>query len=138
MMGIDDAVAAGCTLVDTVVKRIWPDATEIEKDKLAQMTQELQSEWANQLQQIEVNKIEAASSSLFVAGWRPFVGWVGAAALAYASIIEPISRFVATVIYAYTGVFPVINTEITLQILLALLGLGSMRSFEKSKGVHDK
>ncbi len=138
MMGIDDAVAAGCTLVDTVVKRIWPDATEIEKDKLAQMTQELQSEWANQLQQIEVNKIEAASSSLFVAGWRPFVGWVGAAALAYAAIIEPISRFVATVIYAYTGVFPVINTEITLQILLALLGLGSMRSFEKSKGVHDK
>ena len=138
MIGIDDAVAAGCTLVDTVVKRIWPDATEIEKDKLAQMTQELQSEWANQLQQIEVNKLEAASSSLFVAGWRPFVGWVGAAGLAYAAIIEPVFRFIATVIFSYTGLFPVLNTEITLQILMALLGIGSMRSFEKFKGVHDK
>ena len=138
MIGIDDAVAAGCTLVDTVVKRIWPDATEIEKDKLAQMTQALQSEWANQLQQIEVNKIEAASSSLFVAGWRPFVGWVGAAALAYAALIEPISRFVATVIFNYTGLFPILNTEITLQILMALLGFGGMRSFEKAKGVHHK
>jgi len=138
MMGIDDAVAAGCTLVDTVVKRIWPDATEIEKDKLAQMTQALQAEWANQLQQIEVNKIEAASSSLFVAGWRPFVGWVGAAALAYAALIEPMSRFVATVIFNYTGLFPILNTEITLQILMALLGFGGMRSFEKAKGVHNK
>ena len=138
MIGIDDAVAAGCTLVDTVVKRIWPDATEIEKDKLAQMTQALQSEWANQLQQIEVNKIEAASSSLFVAGWRPFVGWVGAAALAYAALIEPVSRFIATVIFNYTGLFPILNTEITLQILMALLGFGGMRSFEKAKGVHHK
>lgn len=138
MIGIDDAVAAGCTLVDTVVKRIWPDATEIEKDKLAQMTQALQSEWANQLQQIEVNKIEAASSSLFVAGWRPFVGWVGAAALAYAALIEPMSRFIATVIFNYTGLFPILNTEITLQILMALLGFGGMRSFEKAKGVHHK
>ena len=138
MIGIDDAVAAGCTLVDTVVKRIWPDATEIEKDKLAQMTQALQSEWANQLQQIDVNKIEAASSSLFVAGWRPFVGWVGAAALAYAALIEPMSRFIATVIFNYTGLFPILNTEITLQILMALLGFGGMRSFEKAKGVHHK
>ena len=138
MIGIDDAVAAGCTLVDTVVKRIWPDATEIEKDKLAQMTQALQSEWANQLQQIEVNKIEAASSSLFVAGWRPFVGWVGTAALAYAALIEPMSRFIATVIFNYTGLFPILNTEITLQILMALLGFGGMRSFEKAKGVHHK
>ena len=138
MMGIDDAVAAGYTLVDTIVKCIWPDATEIEKDKLAQMTQELQAEWANQLQQIELNKIEAASSSLFVAGWRPFVGWVGAMALAYSAIIEPISRFIAMVIFAYTGTFPGINTDVTLQILMALLGLGSMRSFEKAKGVHTK
>ncbi len=136
MMGIDDAVAAGCTLVDTVVKRIWPDATEVEKDKLAQLTLQLQAEWANQLAQLDVNKIEAASSSLLVAGWRPMVGWVCAAGLAYAAILEPLARFVATVGFAYLGVFPVIDTEITLQILLALLGLGGMRTFEKFKGVH--
>ena len=136
MLGIDDAIAAGATLVDTVVKRIWPDATEVEKDKLAQLSLQLQAEWANQLAQIEVNKIEAASSSLFVAGWRPMVGWVCGAGLAYAAILEPIARFIATVVCAYVGVFPVIDTGITLQILMALLGLGGMRTFEKFKGVH--
>lgn len=136
MLGIDDAIAAGATLVDTVVKRIWPDATEVEKDKLAQLTLQLQAEWANQLAQIEVNKIEAGSSSLFIAGWRPMVGWVCGAGLAYAAILEPIARFIATVVCAYVGVFPVIDTGITLQILMALLGLGGMRTFEKFKGVH--
>ena len=138
MIGIDDAIAAGATLVDMVVKRIWPDATELEKDKLAQLTLQLQAEWANQLGQLEVNKIEAASSSLLVAGWRPMVGWICATGLAYAAILEPIARFIATVGFAYLGVFPAIDTGITLQILLALLGLGGMRTFEKFKGVHAK
>jgi len=135
MFGIDDAVAAGSTLIDTVVKRIWPDATEVEKTKLQQLTEQLQSEWANQLAQIDVNKTEAQSSNLFVSGWRPAVGWVCAAGLGYVSIIDPIARFISIVIFAYTGAFPLINTEITLQILLALLGLGTMRSYEKKHGV---
>ncbi|TAN71598.1 MAG: hypothetical protein EPN17_00910 [Methylobacter sp.] len=138
MFGMDDAVAAGATLIDTVVKRVWPDATELEKIKLEQMSQALQAEWTNQLAQIEVNKVEAASSSLWVSGWRPFVGWVCGAALAYAALIEPIARFVAMVAFSYPGAFPVINTELTLQVLLGLLGLGWMRSSEKKAGVAGK
>ncbi|MGZ8171825.1 MAG: 3TM-type holin [Methylobacter sp.] len=137
-MGIDDAIAAGATLIDTVVKRVWPDATEVEKAKLAQMTETLQAEWNNQLAQIEVNKIEAASTSLLVSGWRPAIGWVCAAGLAYAAILEPLARFAATVVFAYVGAFPVIDTEITLQILFALLGLGGMRTYEKARGVHAR
>lgn len=135
MLGIDDAVAAGATLIDTVVKRVWPDATELEKIKLEQMTQGLQAEWANQLAQLEVNKVEAASSSLLVAGWRPFVGWVCGVALAYAALIEPVLRFVATVAFKYAGTFPVIDADITLQVLFGLLGLGSLRTFEKARGL---
>jgi hypothetical protein len=138
MFGVDDAVAAGATLIDTVVKRVWPDATEVEKAKLAQMTETLQAEWNNQLAQIEVNKIEAASSSLLVSGWRPAIGWVCAGGLAYAAILEPLARFAATVVFTYAGAFPVIDTEITLQILFALLGLGGMRSYEKARGVHAR
>ncbi|MGZ8232484.1 MULTISPECIES: 3TM-type holin [Methylobacter] len=138
VMGIDDAIAAGATLIDTVVKRVWPDATEVEKAKLAQMTETLQAEWNNQLAQIEVNKIEAASTSLLVSGWRPAIGWVCAAGLAYAAILEPLARFAATVVFAYVGAFPVIDTEITLQILFALLGLGGMRTYEKARGVHAR
>lgn len=88
-----------------------------------------------QIAQIKVNKEEAKSTSWFVAGGRPAVMWICASALAYASIIEPIARFTAKVMFAYTGDFPVIDTDITLQILFGILGLGAYRSVEKLKGV---
>lgn len=135
MFGIDDAVGAVATLADSAVKRIWPDATAIEQKKLDLLNQELQSQFLGLLAQIEVNKIEAQSASILVSGWRPFVGWVCGVALAYAALIEPILRFVATVVFKYTGAFPVIDTDITLQVLLGLLGLGAMRSFEKKAGI---
>jgi len=135
MFGIDDAIAAVTTLADSAIKRIWPDATEIEKAKLAQLTQELQNQFSLIMGQLDINKTEAASSSVFVAGWRPAIGWICGAALAYSALIEPIARFLAVVAFGYIGVFPVVDTEITLQILLGLLGLATMRSFEKSKGI---
>ena len=84
--------------------------------------------------QIETNKAEAAHESVFVAGWRPAVGWIGGFGLAYAAIIDPAARFLATVIFHYTGSFPSIDTSITMQVLFGLLGLGAMRSFDKLKG----
>ena len=87
--------------------------------------------------QLAINQAEAASPRLWVSGWRPFVGWVGGAGLAYASILEPIARFVAT-IQGYTGAFPALDTTITMQVLFALLGIGGMRSWDKYKGVATK
>ncbi len=84
--------------------------------------------------QNEINKIEAGHRSVFVAGWRPFIGWVCGLSLAYVSIFEPIARFIAT-LRGYMGVFPVIDTTITNQILMAMLGFGVYRSVEKIKGV---
>ena len=86
------------------------------------------------LANIAVNLEEAKSSNLFVAGWRPAVGWIGAFALGYAAILDPIARFVAQVFFAYGGQFPVINTELTMQVLFGMLGIGAMWSFDKSKG----
>jgi hypothetical protein len=88
--------------------------------------------------QMEINKIEAQNPSLFVSGWRPFVGWVCGISLTYAAIVEPVSRFLATVLFKYNGAFPVIDTSLTLQILLGLLGLAGMRSWEKKEGVASK
>lgn len=87
--------------------------------------------------QTDVNKIEAANSSLFVSGWRPCVGWICGFALAYASIIEPIGRFIAS-LCGFHGEFPHIDTTITMQVLMGMLGLGGMRSFEKARGVASK
>lgn len=138
MFGIDDAIAAVANVADSAIKRIWPDATEIEKTKLTALTQEIQNAYMLQLSQIDTNKIEAASSSVFVAGWRPFVGWICGVSLAYVGIIEPVARFIAVVIFAYTGAFPLIDTELTMQILLGMLGLVGARSFDKVKGVARK
>lgn len=125
-----DAIAG---LVSTVVDKIWPDANIEANAKAEAIKTELTQQLQASLGQLEINKIEAGSASLFVAGWRPWVGWVCGVALAYAAIIEPIARFVSAVIFGYTGVFPVIDTEITLQILLGLLGLAGMRSYEKTR-----
>ena len=87
--------------------------------------------------QIQVNIEEAKSTNWFVAGWRPFVGWTCGAALAYVSIIEPIVRLAAK-IHGYVGEFPEIDTDITMQTLFGLLGLGAMRTVEKLKDAENK
>jgi len=88
--------------------------------------------------QLKINEAEARSTNWFVAGGRPFIMWVCGFALLYATILEPFARFIAVLVYGYTGSFPVIDTNLTMQILLGLLGLGGMRSFEKYKGVHNE
>ena len=87
-----------------------------------------------QLAQIEVNKEEAKSTSL-LSQWRPAVGWICAFAFAYSAIIEPLIRFIATVIFGYKGTFPVIDTNLTMQILFGMLGIGAMRSYDKKQGM---
>lgn len=98
-------------------------------------SEQLQAEVQRILGQIEINKIEASSTDRFVAGWRPFVGWVCGTALAYQFIAEPLLRFIAQVCFKYTGAFPVLQLDELSTILMGLLGLGVMRTVEKTKGV---
>ena len=80
------------------------------------------------LGQLEVNKVEAAHKSLFVAGWRPFVGWVAGIGLAYNVIIAQILGIWFTV--------PEVDPSLLTPVLMGMLGMGAMRSYEKSKGVQ--
>lgn len=86
--------------------------------------------------QVEVNKIEAASSSIFVAGWRPFLGWVCGVAIAYTYIIYPILLWALALNGYQTTNVPKLETDALYQLVLAMLGLGTMRTFEKVKGVN--
>ena len=97
--------------------------------------QEREIDQRTDLAQIGANSEQAKSTNWFVSGGRPFVMWVCGLALAYATLFEPVARFVAQVGYGYSGPFPAIDTDLTLQILLGLLGLSGMRSFERFKGV---
>ena len=87
--------------------------------------------------QMAINLEEAKSEHLFVAGWRPAVGWIGAMSLGYAAIFEPFMSWCAR-LYGATVVFPVINTDITMQVLFGILGLGAFRSFDKSQSPAPK
>lgn len=86
--------------------------------------------------QVEVNKVEAASSSIFVAGWRPFIGWVCGVAIAYTYIVYPILLWALALNGYQTTNVPKLETDALYQLVLAMLGLGTMRTFEKVKGVN--
>jgi hypothetical protein len=81
--------------------------------------------------QTDANKAEAANESTFVAGARPFILWICGFSFMYIGILEPMARFVAQVGFKYTGPFPVIDTNLTIQIMMGMLGLGGMRTYEK-------
>ncbi len=80
--------------------------------------------------QTKINEAEASHRSVFVAGWRPFIGWVCGIGLGYAVFLEPLLRFTFTV-KGWSVDFPEINTNVTMQVLLGMLGLAGARSYEK-------
>ena len=85
--------------------------------------------------QVEVNKAEAGHRRIFVAGWRPFIGWTCGVALAYHFIFAPLIVFGATWAGATIPDLPVFDMDSLMTVLLGMLGLGGMRSFEKAKGL---
>jgi hypothetical protein len=88
------------------------------------------------LEQIKTNQVEAASTNWFVAGWRPYIGWVCGTGLAYQFLLMPIGNGIAAS-FGHIGIFLTLNTDTLLSCLSGLLGLGAMRSFEKFKGVES-
>jgi len=87
--------------------------------------------------QTEINKIEAASSSVFVSGWRPFLGWVCGAAFTYNYILMPFIFFVAKLCGSEVEL-PYLDMGILVTLLFGMLGLGTLRTYEKTKGVAQK
>lgn len=102
---------------------------DLEKAELAAQVGAMQG-------QLEINKQEAASTNVFVAGWRPMVGWVCASALAYHFVLQPFLQFGLIAIHHPPMVpLPVLDAATLITGLLApLLGLGAMRTFEKVQG----
>ena len=130
-----DPITAGIDLVSKIIDRVIPDRAAADKAKAELLVMQTKGELDQLTGQLEINKVEAGSQSTFVAGWRPFIGWICGCALAYAALLEPVMRFTAEVMFGYKGAFPVINTDITLQVLLGILGLGAYRTYERVQGV---
>jgi len=87
--------------------------------------------------QLEVNKIEASHSSLFVSGWRPAVGWVCVLGMAGNFMVIPFANFALALLEIDVKV-PLIDTATMMPVLMGMLGLGAMRTYEKKSGVERK
>jgi len=85
--------------------------------------------------QLEVNKTEAAHKNLFVAGWRPAVGWVCVLGMAGNFLVIPLANF-ALALSSSVITIPLIDTSEMMPVLIGMLGLGAMRTVEKTKGVQ--
>ena len=106
-----------------------------DKDLKAKLQHEMNMQLHDaNLAQIEVNKAEAASASIFKGGWRPFVGWVCGVAMLYHFLLQPIIVFILSVA-GITFDLPQFDMGSLMTILMGLLGLGGLRSFEKFKGI---
>ena len=127
--GLDDAVAAGLKVIDKFV----PDPAAKAKAEAELRADLLASDRA----QMEVNKAEAASDSMFKGGWRSAIGWVCAAAVAYTYLLVPIGMWIAFVVGKPIAKPPVLDANLW-ELMFAMLGLGGLRTFEKIKGVASK
>lgn len=109
------------------------DAKNAMAHEIATMAEKAAHEAA--MAQVEVNKAEAQHRSIFVAGWRPFIGWTCGVALAYHFVANPIIMFAVTVAGVDIPTLPSFDMDSLMTVLLGMLGLGGMRSFEKMKGL---
>jgi len=121
--------------VSNVLDKVVEDKDQ--KAKLAHEIATLAEKQAHEaaMAQVEVNKAEAQHRSIFVAGWRPFIGWTCGVALAYHFVLAPLIIFGVAWYGAKIPEIPTFDMDSLMTVLLGMLGLGGMRSFEKAKGL---
>ena len=111
-----------------------------DKDQKAQLAHELATMADRHAQdlalaQIEVNKAEAASGSVFKGGWRPFIGWVCGSAFAYHFVLQPVIVFVVLAVGVDLPPLPEFDMTSLMTVLMGMLGLGGLRTYEKKQGI---
>ena len=140
-----DPVSALFDVGGKLIDRLWPDPQQRDaaKMRLVELQQngelaELAAETDLAKGQLKINEEEAKHSKLFVAGWRPFIGWVCGVAFAYHFILQPVIVF-AMVTQGRELHLPEFNIDQLFTVLMGMLGLGGLRTVEKIKGVaRDK
>jgi len=116
--------------IGNVITGIWGDKGEkmTHKEVMAAIAQQ------PGMAQVEINKIEAQHRSPFVAGWRPFIGWVCGLGLLNAFIINPWITWVAELASADIETVPAVPLTAMVELVVAMLGLAGLRTYEKMQG----
>lgn len=137
--GLDDIIAEGLKIINKYI----PDSqaqvnAQIEMMKIKQLDafKEMETALQEKQMQADINKVEAASDKVFVAGWRPFIGWICGVGLGLQVIIFPLVATVAAAI-GISFTLPEMPVEVLMVNLTGMLGLAGARSWEKIKGVRN-
>jgi len=126
--GVDDAIAAGLN----VISKFIPDKDQQAKAEAELRIALLAADTQLAIAQAEINKIEAANEHIFVSGARPFILWVCGFSLAYHFILQPLLAFLFSCAGHQINL-PIFDMDSLNTLLMGMLGLGGMRSFEKMK-----
>jgi len=132
-----DPVSAILGVGEKLIDRLIPDPKQKADALLKLREMEQSGDLAIIAGQNEINKIEAASTVTFISGWRPCVGWVCAAALAFQLVLGPLLSWLSQLV-GHPVQPPVLQTELLTTLLVGMLGLGGMRTVEKLQGVASK
>lgn len=135
---IGDALSGGIAKIISMFK-VDPTLAMEKQAELTELQLNIQAQLENKIQdaisaQIDVNKQEATSTSVFVAGWRPFIGWVCGSAFAWVFVLQPLGVFLLAVA-GHKMDLPTLDLGQMMPILLGMLGLGTLRTYEKVQGV---
>lgn len=135
MAGLDP-ITSIINLGNTLVDRLLPDKAQNDAAK-AELTKLIVSGEIQQIAgQIQIDAVEASSNSVFVAGWRPFVGWICGLGFGYQFVIQPFLTFLVK-LHNPNFTAPLLDVSTLSELLMALLGMGALRTVDKVKGVDN-
>ena len=103
-----------------------------EKEKLKLQMKEIEAKLKEK--QLDINKVEAGHRSIFVSGWRPFLGWVSGLSIGYVYLFQPLLDMILQM-FGVKVDWVVLDLGQLMPLILGMLGLGGLRSFEKAKGL---
>jgi hypothetical protein len=132
-----DPLTAILDIGSKVIDRVWPDPSQAAAAKLELFKLQQSGELQQIMGQLDINKTEAANASVFVSGWRPFIGWTCGAACAWNWVGISVAKVVAA-FFQYPIVLTPADLSEMLPVLMGMLGLGALRTVEKMKGVAAK
>ena len=132
-----DPISSIAGLANTLITKIWPDPKDQASAEALLIKTQMDAALAQAQQQIDINKIEAGSSNVFVSGWRPFIGWVCGSAFALHFLFLPLLNWLAE-LFGHDAIAISFDMATLSTVLMGMLGLGTMRSVEKWRGVASK
>ena len=133
-------IAAIFGVATTIIDRLIPDKHANEKAKMELKLMEAKGDLAMMAEgltgNLKINEQEAKHESIFVAGWRPFIGWACGVIFVYHGIIIPLIKYIAVFNGYDVNTLPEFDTAMFTSTLFGMLGIGGLRTYEKYKGVN--